>query len=233
MKTAGPLRLSYFVAASLIVLLISFVQTACVRDVWVEVSPLHPGELTPSQLQAWQMESARINQALEEINDQHEYRRKEYECDSFSDYTAGEMATKCFTVKRAMSYTFEYQDGRTGLHHWIFIVVEIGAKEVWVPVECTPPNGERQKQYECDCCDGPSDVCPGGRIVQFPRVADEAYQALTTGDLKPGQRFDSRYFGNIIVWDVATMPECGDCSSPDPEPSYHPLYPTDGLVLPR
>jgi len=231
-KTTISRRVSHFTAASLIaLLLIGLVQPACVRDVWVEVYPLHPGDLTPSQLQAWRVESSRIDEALEGINDQHEYIRREYECDSFSDYTAGELARKCFTVKRAMTYTFEYPDGRRGLHHWLFIVVEVGGRELWVPVECTPPNGERQKQYECDCCDEPGGACPGLRIIQYPRIADEAYHALATGGLKPGQRFDGRYFGSIIVWDVATVPECSDSPSPDREPPVHPPHPADGLVI--
>lgn len=215
-KTRRPLYLSYVVAGLLaLLLLVGLAQIACVRDTWTEVPPFHPGDMTPAELQAWQAELARINDALEEINDEHEYKRKEYECDSFSDYTAGELTKKCFTVRRAMSYAFVYPDGRTGLHHWLFVIVEVGGREILVPVECTPPNGERQKQYECDCCEGSDSGCAGLRIVQFPRVADAAYHSLVTAELRPGQRFDERYFGSIIVWDVAPTEQCSDSPPPD------------------
>lgn len=209
LKTARGSRLSHCITASLVLLLIAgLAQIACVQDTWIEVPHLHPGDMTLSELEAWQAELGMINDALEEINDEHEYKRKEYECDSFSDYTAGELAGRCFAVRRAMSYTFQYPDGRTGLHHWIFVIVEVGDRELWVPVECTPPNGERQKQYECDCCAEAEDVCARMRIGQFPRIADEAYHSLAIGELKPGQRFDERYFGSIIVWDVAGAAGC-------------------------
>lgn len=231
-KTARPLWLSHCIALSLILLLIiGLAQAACVQDTWIEVPPLHPGDMTSAELEVWQVELGRINDAMEEIDDEHEYKRKEYECDGFSDYSAGELAKRCFRVKRAMSYTFQYPDGRTGPHHWLFVIVEVGDREVWAPVECTPPNGERQKQYECDCCDAPDDGCPGVRIGQFPRMADEAYHGLVTGEVRLGQKFDERYFGNIIVWDVATMPECSDSSSPGRESGGRETCPADRLVV--
>ena len=212
-----------------LVLIAGLAGVACVQDTWVEVPALHPGDMTPSELEAWQVELGRINDALTEIDDEHEYKRKEYECDSFSDYTAGELAARCFVVKRAMSYTFQYQDGRTGLHHWIFVVVQIVGREVWVPVECTPANGERQKQYGCDGGAGANGGCPSLRVGQLPRVADEAYYSLVASALKSGQRFDERYFGSIIVWDVAT-----ECSAPlptDREPAGGRACPPGNAVV--
>jgi hypothetical protein len=226
------LLLARSAAASLIlILLIGLAYFGCVQDTWVEVHPLHPGDMTETELEAWQVELARINEALQEIDNEHEYRRKEYECDSFSDYTAGELTGRCFIVKRAMSYAFEYPDGRTGLHHWLFIIIEVGDREVWVPVECTPPNGERQKQHECGCCDGPDGRCPGMRMVQFPRVADETYHALAMSVLKQGQRFDSRYFGSIIVWDAIAVLECGTPSPEASEPPPHQPCPRDEFII--
>jgi len=182
--------------------------------------------MTAAERQAWHIELGRIHDALEDINDEHKYRKKEYECDNFSDYTAGELAKKCFTVKRAMSYTFETSDERTGLHHWVFIIVKVGDREVWVPIECTPPDGQRQKQYECDCCDPPDDRCPNVRIDQWPKIADKAYYDLVTGELQSGQRFDERYFGNIIVWDVPIMAQCRD-----PLPVDSDTHPIDELAI--
>jgi hypothetical protein len=213
MKTSQVRRPWRRLAAGLVLLIAVLAGAGCVHDTWIEVPTLHPGDMTLSELEAWQMEVARIDDALEEINDEHEYKRREYECDSFSDYTAGELTGRCFVVKRAMSYTFQYPDGRTGLHHWIFVVVEIGSRELWVPVECTPPPGERQKQYGCDGAEADGG-CQGLRVRQFPMVADEAYHSLLAGELKPGQRFDERYFGSIIVWDVAAA-ECTATSPPD------------------
>ena len=231
-KPSRSMLLVRSTAASLILLLlVGLAHFACVQDTWVEVPPLHPGDMTQTELEAWQSELARIKDALEEINDEHEYRRKEYECDSFSDYTAGELTKRCFIVKRAMSYAFEYPDGRTGLHHWLFIIVEVGGREVWVPVECTPPNGERQKQYECGCCDTLDGPCPGMRIVQFPRVADEAYHALAAGDLQPGQRFDKRYFGNLVVWNVSVTAECGNSPPTDSERLSHQPCPRGEFII--
>ncbi|MFP3898980.1 MAG: hypothetical protein ACLFVD_06685 [Dehalococcoidia bacterium] len=212
-KMRGTSRIPHFIAASLmLVLLTSLFQIACVRDFWVEVPPLHPGDMTAAELDVWQAELGRINGALQEINDEHEYKRKEYECDSFSDYTAQELAKECFTVKRAMSYTFEFPDGRTGVHHWLFVITEVGDREGWVPVECTPPNGERQKQYESDCCDASDGQCPAARIEQFPRVATETYSYLATAEQALGERFDESYFGTIIVWGVTPMPKCTENS---------------------
>lgn len=208
-KMRWTFRSPHVVTASLMVILLAgLVQLACVQDFWVDVSPLHPGDMAPAELEIWQAELARINEALEGINDEHEYKRKEYECDSFSDYTAQELAKECFTVKRAMSYTFEYPDGRTGVHHWLFIVVKAHDTEVWVPVECTPPNGETQKQYESDCCDAPDGQCPTIRIEQLPRIAYEGCGYLATVDPAPDRRFEERYFGSTIIWDVAAAQEC-------------------------
>jgi hypothetical protein len=210
-KPSRVVAVSFCIAVCLIVLpMIGLAQLACVQDFWIDVPPLHPGDMTQRGCQAWQVESGRINDALVAINDEHEYERKEYECNDFSDYTAGELAKECLTVKRAMSYSFEYPDGRTGLHHWVFIIVKVDGREVWVPIECTPPNGQRQKQSECDGCDALDDGCADRGTDEWPKIAHEPYYDLVTGELESGQRFDERYFGSIIVWDVATMTECRD-----------------------
>jgi len=210
-KPSRVVAASFYIAACLVLLpVIGLAQLACVQDFWIDVPPLHPGDMTQRECQAWQVESGKINDALAAINDEHEYKSKEYECNDFSDYTAGELAKKCFTVKRAMSYSFEYPDGGTGLHHWVFIIVKVGDREVWVPIECTPPNGQRQKPSECDGCDPLDDGCADSGTARWPKIAGEPYYDLVTGELESGPSFDERYFGSIIVWNVTTMPECRD-----------------------
>jgi len=210
-KPSRVVAASFYIAACLVLLpVIGLAQLACVQDFWIEVPALHPGDMTQRECQAWQVESGKINDALAAIDDEHEYKRKEYECNNFSDYTAGELAKECFTVKRAMSYTFEYPDARTGLHHWVFIIVKVGDREVWVPIECTPPNGQRQKPSECDGHDPLDDGCGDSGSDRWPKIARQSYYDLVTGELESGQRFDERYFETIIVWNVTTMTECRD-----------------------
>ncbi len=142
-----------------------------------DLQPQHPKDLTEQELQEWYEHQDKIEEALEEIDDPHTYKRKEYECNKFSDYTANELAKKGFKVKRAMTEDF---DGE-GQHHWVIIIVKVGDKEIWVPVECTPPEGQKQKQE--------------GRLDQWPRIPVQP-------DESGRSKFDKRYFKGVKVKDV-------------------------------
>lgn len=193
------LWIPHCIAALIILLLMSaFAQVAHGQADWTEknVSPLHPKDMTQTERQEWDKKLDEINKALDEISDPNEYERNEYECNKFSDFTAAKLEEKCFTVKRAMSTEFEFPDGTTGQHHWVFIVTKVDNKEVWVPVECSPPEGQKQKQEE--------------RVDQWPLVAHDKGYFDPEGRLRPGDKFDERYFGKIKVKDVPKTTQCRD-----------------------
>jgi len=170
---------------------------------------LHPKDMTEHERRQWTNKLKTIEDALEEVEDQNKYEKGKYECNNFSDFTAQQLAAKCFTVKRAKCTKFRFADNTTGEHHWVFIVTKIGNKEVWIPIECTPPEGERQKgetwdsPQRADKVRSPADA--------WPKVAyDEGRSDLDIPDLGLCDKFDERYFGNIQIKDVPKPEGCTD-----------------------
>jgi len=170
---------------------------------------LHPKDMTEQERQQWTDKLKKIEDALEEVSDPNKYEKGKYECNNFSDFTAQQLAAKCFTVKRAKSTKFRFADNTTGEHHWVFIVTKVGNKEVWVPVECSPPEGEKQKGEEWESLQRRDKIRTPGD--QWPKIAyDEGYCDPNTGAPKFGGKFDERYFGNIQIKDVPKPEGCTD-----------------------
>lgn len=153
---------------------------------------LNPADLAEAERRAWDTWLERFNAALDAINDENPYRTGEYECNRFADSTARELQLRGFTVKRAMSTSFQAWDGTTGQHHWVFVIIGVRNEadeetEVWVPVECTPPEGERQKDE--------------GRAARWPRIPFEG-DGGGVGREALGDRFDPRYFRGVCIRDA-------------------------------
>lgn len=197
-------------AMTLVLLLCALIAVADGGWTDKQVEAVHPKDMTQVERAQWNEKMQKLEQALEQVNDPNKYEEGKYECNDFSDFAAKKLAEMCYTVKRAKSMQFTFPDGTKGEHHWVFVVVKVGDRVVWVPVECSPPEGEKQKGEKWD---DPQRQERNPRMEgdQWPWVEyEKEYFDPDTLKLMPGYKFNDRYFGKLKIRDVAKKQGCAD-----------------------
>lgn len=163
----------------------------------------------------WQAIEDAIEEALLEVDNPYKYGEevdgRPYRCAQFSDYTADQLRRELpaavqakweesglegpapnVEVLRARDMAWE-PDG----HEWVFVKVIICEKSVWIPIESSPPSGQKQKYKRCERenCTACAD-CKEGWVKReefniWPRI-----QYGDDGSVPP--QFDERYFKDSV-----------------------------------
>jgi len=141
----------------------------------------------PTCSQEWSDVRGTIETALDNVDDTHRYGQivqgRPYRCAPFSDYTADNIVLpEEYQVIRARVLNDPTHPNNG--HEWLYIRVTICGEDVWIPIECTPPDdGGDQKRA--------ADGTMREEQNQCPRIAYEDRQAETD--------FDPTYFGAVEI----------------------------------